>query len=119
FYIGFDWLKRHNPEIDWVKGQLKLTRCPEECNYLPPIVDGEDEWTVRGRDEEFKPWEGDRLLVIEMEEEIRIRAHGTMASDLASKAQEGQKKKTFEELVPEAFQMYHDIFDKKEFDALP
>jgi len=25
------WLARHNPEIDWRTGKIKMTRCPEEC----------------------------------------------------------------------------------------
>ena len=25
------WLARHNPEIDWRTGEVKMTRCPEEC----------------------------------------------------------------------------------------
>jgi len=25
------WLAHHNPEIDWRTGEVKMTRCPEEC----------------------------------------------------------------------------------------
>ena len=25
------WLTCHNPEIDWRTGEMKMTRCPEEC----------------------------------------------------------------------------------------
>ena len=25
------WLAHHNPEIDWKIGEVKMTRCPEEC----------------------------------------------------------------------------------------
>ena len=25
------WLAHHNPEIDWKTGEVKMTRCPEEC----------------------------------------------------------------------------------------
>jgi len=25
------WLARHNPEIDWKIGEVKITRYPEEC----------------------------------------------------------------------------------------
>lgn len=30
--IGYTFLRRHNPEIDWQKGEWKFTRCPENCN---------------------------------------------------------------------------------------
>jgi len=26
--LGYDWLKDHNPKIDWEKGEVKMTRCP-------------------------------------------------------------------------------------------
>lgn len=29
--IGYDHLKRHNPEIDWERGEWRYTRCPEGC----------------------------------------------------------------------------------------
>jgi len=25
------WLAHHNPEINWKTGEVKMTRCPEEC----------------------------------------------------------------------------------------
>ena len=30
-FLGYDWLERHNPEIDWKAGTLEFTRCPETC----------------------------------------------------------------------------------------
>jgi len=33
--LGYNWLKDHNPKIDWEKGEVEMTRCPlryeEEC----------------------------------------------------------------------------------------
>ena len=29
--LGMLWLACHNPEIDWKTGEVKMTRCPEEC----------------------------------------------------------------------------------------
>ena len=26
--LGYDWLKDHNPRIDWEKGEVKMTCCP-------------------------------------------------------------------------------------------
>jgi len=26
--LGYNWLKDHNPKIDWEKGEVKMTRCP-------------------------------------------------------------------------------------------
>jgi len=29
--LGMPWLAVHNPEIDWEKGEVKMTRCPTWC----------------------------------------------------------------------------------------
>jgi len=29
--LGMPWLAHHNPEIDWRMGEVKMTRCLEEC----------------------------------------------------------------------------------------
>ena len=29
--LGMPWLACHNPEIDWKTGEVKMTRCLEEC----------------------------------------------------------------------------------------
>ena len=29
--LGHSWLQNHNPEIDWVKGEVKMSRCPPCC----------------------------------------------------------------------------------------
>ena len=26
--LGHSWLQKHNPEIDWVTGEVKMSRCP-------------------------------------------------------------------------------------------
>src|ERR1700733_14469000 len=33
-FIGHDWLKKHNPEIDWKTDEVTMTRCPvKTCGY--------------------------------------------------------------------------------------
>ena len=29
--LGMPWLVYYNTEIDWKIGEVKMTRCPEEC----------------------------------------------------------------------------------------
>ena len=29
--LGHSWLRKHNPEIDWEKGEVKMSRCPLRC----------------------------------------------------------------------------------------
>ncbi|KIM52334.1 hypothetical protein SCLCIDRAFT_93187, partial [Scleroderma citrinum Foug A] len=32
--LGHDWLKKHNPDIDWTTGDVTLSRCPPKCKSL-------------------------------------------------------------------------------------
>jgi len=29
--LGYNWLKDHNPKIDWEKGEVEMTHCPLRC----------------------------------------------------------------------------------------
>ena len=29
--LGYSWLWKHNPEIDWITGEVKMSRCPPPC----------------------------------------------------------------------------------------
>lgn len=35
--LGIDWSKHHNPEIDWEKGQVHFTQCPQGCQSTPIV----------------------------------------------------------------------------------
>ena len=53
--LGMPWLVAHNPEIDWEKGEVKMTRCPpicgkrkqEEKKEVKKIEKNEDKETLR------------------------------------------------------------------------
>ena len=38
--LGMLWLACYNPEIDWKTGEVKMTRCPEECGKQWRLVQG-------------------------------------------------------------------------------
>jgi len=42
--LGMTWLVRHNPEIDWRTGEVKMTRCPEEYRKQWRPVQGKLGW---------------------------------------------------------------------------
>ena len=93
-FLGHDWLKRHNPSIDWATGTLDFDRCPDVCGHKPK---GED-------DDEHQIEEGDRVLMIDfskISDGQRTRAQSTDTS--------GDK------FVSE----FPDVFSAKEFDQLP
>jgi len=42
--LGMLWLACHNPDIDWRTGEVKMTRCPEECGKQWRPVQGKSGW---------------------------------------------------------------------------
>ncbi|SJL04701.1 uncharacterized protein ARMOST_08071 [Armillaria ostoyae] len=111
-YLGHDWLKRHNPVINWEMGTVIFGRCQCVKNPFPlPDADPDDRW-----DEELE--DGDTILAVNMEEELVIRAVHH-ANDLAAAAHAEKPTKTFEEMVPSDYRSFRDLFSKENFDELP
>ena len=51
--LGMPWLVRYNPEIDWRTGEVRMTRCPEECRKQWRPMQGKLGWE-RQREKEAK-----------------------------------------------------------------
>ena len=49
--LGMPWLARHNPEIDWRMGEVKMTRCPEECEKQWRPIQGKSGWEKQKEEE--------------------------------------------------------------------
>ncbi|SJL13410.1 uncharacterized protein ARMOST_16853 [Armillaria ostoyae] len=109
-FLGHDWLARHNPIINWATGRVTFAHChcAKNC-FILPNADPDDEWELE---------EGETILSIDFEEAIEIRAVHK-ANELAAKANEGKEKKTFEQMVPESYCDFEDLFTKENFDDLP
>jgi len=72
--LGMPWLTAHNPEIDWEKDKVKLTRCPPWCDKSNEekgkVEHGKG---MRGADEEKAiSWVADEKEDWGREEEIEI-----------------------------------------------
>ena len=52
--LGMLWLAHHNPEIDWRTGEVKMTRCPEECGKQWRPVQGKSGWEKQKEEEAKK-----------------------------------------------------------------
>ena len=100
-FLGYNWLRKHNPQIDWKAKTLQFT-CENE--HTPGLLDPEID------DEEAEP---EQLFMIDYE------YFRNLSTDIAIAAGESKQTKTFEEIVPEAYHEYKDIFAKETFDELP
>ena len=38
-FLGLDWLRTHNPSIDWSEARLSFDRCPDSCGYVAKLKD--------------------------------------------------------------------------------
>ena len=43
-YIGHEWFKKHNPDIDWEKACIFMTRCKPSCQFIDNFnfIDNDD-----------------------------------------------------------------------------
>ena len=85
-FIGHEWLKLHNPNINWKTSEIRFDRCPKECGYVEDLRDPEE-------DEEDKRVElepGDKLYTLGMDAYLWKM---NIATELAIKAAEGKAKK--------------------------
>jgi hypothetical protein len=98
-FLGYDWLKLHNPEIDWTKNEIGFTRCLSGCGQ--PHV-------IRTTSFETVIWQ----------QPSWFRAYMTKSTQLVLEATKGQKDKTFKELVPERYRKFQDVFKLTAFDEL-
>jgi len=122
--IGIDWLRYHNPDIDWNAGKFKLTRCPVACTKvkrkktkkrvedLPDLLPTEDDdLDMIDPDnapvEDSKPSSINKAKIVEEIEDqdsprnIWIRKQASVASELAQKEyqEKNMDKKSFKDLV--------------------
>ncbi|SJL16278.1 uncharacterized protein ARMOST_19798 [Armillaria ostoyae] len=109
-FLGHDWLVCHNPIINWTTGSVTFARCHCTKNhFVLPDADPDEEWELK---------EGETILAVNFEKAIEIHTVHK-ANELATKANEGKEKKTFEQMIPEPYQDFKDLFTKENFDELP
>jgi len=118
------WLARHNPEIDWRTGEVKMTRCPEECGKQWRPVQSKSGWEKQ-KEEEVKE-EGEKKKEEKEKKkkqkkgktvEVRKVAEEWEIWDEEEKAakSEAEAKK----LVLEKFHKWIKVFGKKQSERMP
>ena len=95
--LGHNWLKKHNPDIDWMTGDIKLPHCPPKCKSL--------------MDTRFT-----KLISDNESQEMWIQAlknHKSKGDIDESTLEEAQK------LVPREYWDYLDVFSKSKSEHMP
>ena len=88
--LGYTWLRKHNPTIDWEKGTVKFNWCPRSCHMLQD--------------------QAQRLASLDKEDERQA-----LECIHQAKVEAPAKKPihTPEELVPPCYHSYLNIFSEK------
>ena len=100
FILGFSWLQRHNPEIDWSKGTVKMTHCPWHCHLLQD----KSAFIQKVEEEEY---------------DNQYCAHETIRALEAQQRSQKPKEKTPKELLPEEYHKFLNVISKKESKHMP
>src|ERR1700741_1699973 len=128
--LGTDWLKKHNPNIDWNKNVLNLNRCPPECyktqdssitlelatllpmeEWEPQVDDYFD--TASGNTDTLTLMNAHQGKYLDMAEQGPLIAKTTVSTSLAI----AQQKPLAE--IPQEFRQYHKVFSDEESQRLP
>jgi len=121
--LGMPWLACHNPEIDWRTGEVKMTRCLEECGRQWRPVQGKVGWEKQ-KEEEKREEAGKKR---EEKEKKKTKKRKTMEvkkvveeweiwdeEEKAVKSEAEARK-----LVPEKFHKWIKVFGKKQSERMP
>jgi hypothetical protein len=114
--LRLSWLRKHNPEVDWTTGRVKMSCCPSVCSTCHKEV-----WT------ECKAHYSEVCQIctchagpfphsgVEMEE---ICATGTFSQWLAEAHLQNTTSKSFRNSILDYLHKYEDIFAKESFNTL-
>jgi len=146
--LGYNWLKDHNPKIDWEKGEVKMTRCLLRCEEehalqkeqtcqkrielqaLQSCRDGPAPLFQEELDLEETPlqtyspdWEpGDRLFLTHLFLELTqvdLWAVATTSQRLAEGARHSKETLTAATPLSVYIAEFQSVFAKEDFDILP
>ena len=110
-FLGYDWLQKHNPSIDWKDSSISLQNCRQWCRkvYVPKEPEEIEDEDI----EEEAIEEGEKVLFINLEEEAWRREELNIRS--RSESVEESKEK-----IPKEYQDFNDqVFNKAVFEKLP
>jgi len=101
--LGMPWLACHNPEIDWRTGEVKMTRCPEECGKQWRLVQEKSGWKKQKEEEvEKKREEKDKKKKQKKGKMMEIKKVAK-EWEIWNKEEEAAKSEEEAKMVPEKF----------------
>ena len=122
--LGMPWLAHYNPEIDWRTGEVKMTRCPEECGKQWRPIQGKSGWekqkeeeakekAERKKEEEKKKKKQKKGKTVEVRKVVEEWEIWDEEEEAAKSKAEAKK------LVLEKFHKWIKVFGKKQLERMP
>jgi len=107
-FLGYDWLQKHNPTINWKDSLINLQNCRQWYRKIHAI--GEPEEEIEEETEEDAIEDGEKVLFVNLEEEAWRREELNIRS----------RSKSSEEDIPKEYEDFNDrVFNKAVFEKLP
>jgi hypothetical protein len=100
-YLGLEWLKWHNPFVNWRMGHMKFNNCLKECRRHPMRMAKVDEVRIDGLSHNQEHFEVMMNMQAQMEKSKYFY--------------EPIKTGTFEEVVLKHYHDFKDVFREEEF----
>ena len=120
--LGTDWLKAHNPNIDWANNRIHMDRCPALCRpcctpgptiaYLLPTCDWETQ-IDDDMDISINSIDVSQHIMAHIEWQMLEIARTTVSTTIAMRTQ------TLPSEIPKEFIQYHCVFSDKQAQHLP
>jgi len=120
--LGTDWLKAHNPNIDWAKNIIHMDRCPPLCQprhtpgptiaYLLPTCKWETQ-IDNDTDVAINSIDVSQHVMAHMERQMPEIARTMVSTALA------MRKQTLPSEIPPEFAQYHRVFSDEQAQRLP
>jgi len=110
-FLGYDWLQKYNPSINWRNSSISLQNCRQWCRNIyipkePEEVENEDV-------EEETIEEGEKVLFINLKKEAWRREELNIQS-------RSESTKEIEKGIPEEYKDFNNrVFNKVVFEKLP
>jgi hypothetical protein len=118
--LGFPWLSKHNPIINWKNGQIEWMH----TNKLPRPSIEEEEDEENWKNHTQNPVQSiDEIsvnyIVFDKKNEVWICAKTNLAMDLAIEANSQKADLKPEDIIPKEYHEYLNIFDKEKANRFP
>ena len=106
--LEMPWLAAHNPEIDWEKGEVRMTRCPLICGKNKQVEKASERKKAVRRQEARK-----------IEEEKAINWAADEKENWGREEEMEIDHQKIEGMVPKKFHRWLNVFGKVESERMP